>query len=142
MPMDEIGQLELLAWLNELLEAERAGARVALATRKQADRPYLDLMRDVHVDESRWCAMLVRHIERIGGVASPRCGAFYDKAMAVSDLRERVTFLNRGQGWVVRRLQTLMERVSDDALLSDLHAMLDSHRINIDRADALLARQQ
>ena len=52
-------QDELLAALNELLEAERAGARVALASAKDPpSSDYARLMQNVRADEARWCAML------------------------------------------------------------------------------------
>ena len=52
--------------------------------------------------------------------------------MAISDVAERLAFLNRGQGWVVRKLERLLPRVRDDALHADLAAMLESHRDNIE----------
>jgi nitronate monooxygenase len=58
-------------------------------------------------------------------------GAFYDKAMAISDLGERIAFLNRGQGWVVRKLREMLPRVRDDSLHADLTEMLRSHEANI-----------
>ena len=60
---------ELLAVLNELLEAERAGARVTLHSRKDAATPAMaDLLKAIQADESRWCAMLHDQVERLGGV--------------------------------------------------------------------------
>jgi hypothetical protein len=52
-----------------------------------------------------------------------------------SDLRERIAFLNRGQGWVVRKLREMLPRVRDDRLHVDLSAMLRSHEVNIDLAN-------
>ena len=52
--------------------------------------------------------------------------------MAISDVAERLAFLNRGQGWVVRKLERLLPRVRDDALHADLAAMLKSHQDNIE----------
>ena len=47
--------------------------------------------------------------------------------MAISDMAERLAFLNRGQAWVVRKLEGLLPKVRDDALHADLDAMLKSH---------------
>jgi hypothetical protein len=125
--------------LNELLEAERAGARVALASAKApADPAYAALMQAVRADEARWCAMLSRQIRRLGGTPSRRTGAFYGKAMAIAEPRDRLAFLDRGQAWVVRKLEELGPRVTDEALGRDLAEMLASHRDNIDRAEGLL----
>lgn len=130
---------EILAALNELLEAERAGARAALASaRSKVASPYRDLMLAVRADEARWCAMLSGQIKRLGGTPSRKTGGFYAKALAISGALDRLAFLNRGQGWVVRKLEALTPRIRDDVLYADLRAMLDSHRTNIDRACAFL----
>jgi len=125
------GREELVAALNELLEAERAGAKVALASTKAAGDDFASLMRQVRDDEAHWCAMLDRQIRRLGGTPSPVTGAFHAKALAIADPLERLAFLNRGQGWVVRKLDELLPRVRDDALRADLQAMADGHRANI-----------
>src|SRR5438477_5512566 len=93
---------ELIAFLNELLEAERAGARVTLESARAAESgPTAELMRNVQQDEARWCGMLSRQLKDLGAAPSRKVGAFYGKAMAIADLGERIAFLNRGQGWVV-----------------------------------------
>ena len=120
---------EILAFLNLLLEAERAGARVTLATAEAAA-----LMRDIHRDEARWCAMLSGAIKALDGAPSTRTGAFHDKAMAIADLGERIAFINRGQGWVVRKLREMMPRIRDDRLHAQLAEMAQSHQDNIVRA--------
>lgn len=138
--MTDADRSDLIGALNELLEAERAGARVALASRNPVvDAEYQALIRAVHADESRWCAMLSRQIERLGGKRSPRCGAFYEKAMQIGDVSERLAFLNRGQAWVVRKIEALLPRVAhDSALHADLGAMLESHRANIGLTEVYL----
>jgi hypothetical protein len=126
---------EIVAALNELLEAERAGARVALASGKRVvDAPYGTLMAAVRADEARWCAMLSRHLKRLGATPSRRMGAFYAKAMAIEGPSDRLAFLNRGQQWVVRKLEGLIPRVRDEHLHHELKAMLEGHRDNIDAA--------
>jgi len=65
--MGYAGKAELLALLNELLEAERAGARVALESARAApEGPIRALLDLVHHDEGRWCAMLLGHIKARG----------------------------------------------------------------------------
>jgi nitronate monooxygenase len=130
---------ELLAFLNELLEAERAGARVTARTSADAtDDATKALMRDIYRDEARWCAMLLKWIAHLQGEASPNVGAFYCKCMAIADLRERLAFLNRGQGWVAKKLREMLPKTRDDAMHADFTAMLKSHEENIARANALL----
>ena len=107
---------ELTALLNELLEAEHAGARVILESARAAGSgPIANLMRSIQQDEARWCAMLAEHI----------------RALAIADLGERVIFLNRGQAWVVRKLREMLPRVRSDRLHADLSEMLRSHEANI-----------
>lgn len=130
---------ELLAALNELLEAERAGARVTLHTAHEAPAHSKPLIMDVHHDEARWCAVLAKAIRHYLGEPSMLTGAFYDKAIAIPDLSERLRFLNRGQGWVVRRLETLLPGIEEASIRADLQAMLDSHKANIERVNVHLA---
>jgi hypothetical protein len=128
---------ELVACLNELLEAERAGARVTLETARASKNPAIaELMRHIQHDEARWCAMLLRRIRGLDGTASPKMGAFYAKAMAIDDIATRIAFLNRGQGWVVRKLREIIPRVRDASLHADLNHMLSSHIANITLANS------
>jgi hypothetical protein len=130
---------ELAAFLNELLEAERAGTGVALRSADAASgTPFVGLLRDIHKDEARWCAMLLRQLKALGVPASTRIGAFQEKCLAIDPLPERIAFLNRGQGWVVKKLREMMPRVRDDALHRDLAEMLESHVTNIARANEAL----
>jgi len=136
--MGEIGRDELLAVLNELLEAERAGARVALHTVRDAPAELTPLVRAIQHDEARWCALLTQSIQHLGGTPSRRTGDFHDKAMAIEDLPARLAFLNRGQRWVVRKLQALLPRVIDPQLQAGLGAMMAAHEANIARVTAAL----
>ncbi len=134
--MGYAGKDELISFLNELLEAERAGAHVALDSAHEAGTgPLAELLLAVQRDEARWCAMLVRHLRKLTERPSTNTGAFYGKAMAIVDLRARIAFLNRGQGWVVRKLREMLPRVRNDELHADLSEMLRSHELNIDRAN-------
>jgi hypothetical protein len=130
--MGYAGKDELIAFLNELVEAERARARVTLESAPVASSYRVaELLRTIQQDEVRWCAMLVGHIKALGEVPSRRLGAFYGKAMAITDLGDRITFLNRGQGWVMRKLREMLPRVRNDQLHADLSEMLRSHKTNI-----------
>lgn len=128
---------EVLEALNELLEAERAGARVAMETAREIPPSALaSLVQDIHKDEVRWCGMLMRTINGLEGTPSSVTGAFWGKAMAIPDLEQRLSFLNRGQAWVVRRLSALIPRIQDAQVRADLAAMLQAHHVNIERVDA------
>ena len=140
-PDTPLGQAELLAALNELLEAERAGARVARETAAQigSGDAWLELVVDIQKDEVRWCGMLMRVIRALPATPTDETGAFHGKAMAIADLSERLAFLNRGQAWVVRRLQALIPRVSEAGVRAELQGMLDAHVVNITRVEHRLA---
>lgn len=136
---DALDRDALLAALNELLEAERAGARLSLSTVTEAgDKRFKELIATIHLDEVKWCGVLIGAIRALRATPSSRTGAFYDKAMAIPDLRERMAFLNRGQAWVVRRLQSLLPQVDHPDIEAGLAEMLAAHEANIGRVDALL----
>lgn len=129
----------VIARLDELLEAERAGARVTLRSAAHAqDGEMRELIEAVHRDEVKWCAMLMRAIRSLQGTPSSRTGAFYDKAMAFEKLEERLAFLNRGQGWVVKRLRELLPMVDDTAISQGLTEMLLAHEVNLDKVNRRL----
>jgi hypothetical protein len=132
--MGYAGREDIIAFLNELLEAERAGARVCLETAREAAEPEINaLAESIHRDEARWCAMLMEAVKRMGGVPSERTGAFHEKAMAIADVPSRLAFLNRGQAWVVRKLNEMLPKTKDEALHRELDAMLKAHERNIER---------
>lgn len=132
----------ILALLDQLLEAERAGARgVASLSRQASDPATHDLLHEVAGDEARFCAMLSGHIMRLGATPSRKTGAFYDKLMAVKDHTDSLVLLNRGQDWVARTIRDILPRIQDGSLHKDLKHMLDVHVENIRRCDALLANE-
>src|SRR4029077_9343685 len=138
--MGYAGKDELIGFPNELLEAERAGARVTFESARAAGSDRIaKLLRTIQRDEARWCGMLLGHIEALGEAPSRQVGAFYGKAMAISDVAERIRFLNRGQGWVVRKLRQMLPRVRNDRLHADLSEMLGSHESNITLANDSIA---
>lgn len=136
--MDPIGRAELTAELNTLLEAERAGARVGAALEREAEGEFQPIAHLIHADEIRWSRALYEALQALGATPSDGVGEFYDKAMAIPDFQARLAFVNRGQGWVVRRLRDLIPRLSDPALTATLESMLEAHVANISAANAAL----
>lgn len=139
-PDTDLSQEELVRALNELLEAERAGARVAreTAVQLQTNASLQVLVQDIQHDEVRWCGMLLQVLKSLQAKPSDQTGAFHGKAMAIDDIEQRLAFLNRGQAWVVRRLQALIPRVSDAGIQAELQSMLHAHVGNIDRVERTL----
>jgi nitronate monooxygenase len=97
-----------------------------------------ELLHVVHRDEARWCAMLQRQVKALGAIPSSKVGAFYEKAVAIAPLGERVAFLNRGQGWVVRKLRDMLPRVAAEGLRNDLSDMCLAHEANIALANGVI----
>ncbi|KUZ71476.1 2-nitropropane dioxygenase [Burkholderia ubonensis] len=129
----------LLAVLDELLEAERAGARVASETAAEIHDPELHrLVAGIRLDEAHWCSVLVDAIRSLNATPTRKTGAFYEKAMAIDDLAERMAFLNRSQRWVVRKLQALLPTLDNPEIHHALTLMLVSHEKNIGHVDARL----
>ena len=119
---------EIVAFLNRLLEAERAGALVAFESARQAaPGPIVTLLWDTREDETKWGAMLLRHLRALGATPSSVIGEFHAKAMAIPDRRDRILFLNHGQEWVVKNLRRMLPRIRDDRLHADLQEMLAAH---------------
>jgi hypothetical protein len=132
---------ELTALLNELLEAERAGVRVTLeSARGGAGGRIVELMRTIERDEAHWWTMLILHITELGETPSPKVGAFYDEAMAIADLGERIAFLKCDQSRVARMLRETLPRVRDSRLCADLTEMLRSKEANIAIVDDIFGR--
>ncbi len=139
-PLPEMTRPELLAALNELLEAERAGARVAremAAALADAD-PWHARVTDIQRDELRWCRMLMDLIHDLGATPSALTGDFHAKVMALPLLTERLRLLNRGQAWVVRRLDALLALQIPTQVRSGLQAMKDAHADQIARVEQAL----
>lgn len=129
---------EVLRLLDQLLEGERAGARSLGVMSKEVLQSELGAaLRGIARDEARFCAMLSRHIRRLGGLPSSATGAFYGKVIALKERDQRLDLLNRGQGWVVRQLREALPRIDDSALHADLRDMLAVHERNIEACTRL-----
>lgn len=129
---------ELAARLNDLLEGERAGARGLIDMQAGEDADLDTLLDSVARDEAWFCAMLSRHLTRLGHTPSRQTGAFYDKLAAKTTLLDKLRLLDRGQGAVVRLLDELLPAVCDAALRDDLLQMRATHVRNIERCAAYL----
>jgi len=138
--MNPISAQELMALLNTLLEAERAGARTLAAFLDDypAQSPAWEELRRVQRDEAVNCSHLIDAIRGLDGEPSGATGDFLGKALAVEGRAARLAFLNRGQGWVARRIAEALPRIGAGPLHDMLSAMHDSHLANIAACDALV----
>jgi len=131
----------LCDFLNALLEAERAGAKSAtLFRREYAGGPAEALIEQVRQDEAWCCGMLADWVSRLHGAPSARTGDFLEKVLAKQGLEARLGFLNRGQEWVVRKLEEILPQLDEGDLRRDLAQMLDLHVRNIAQCTAFLDR--
>lgn len=135
----ELSLDEIARRMNELVEGERAGARGLIDMNAAAAGPPLgDLLDSVAKDEARFCAMLTRHLTRLGFAASRDTGVFYTKLLQRETLNDQLRLLDRGQSAVVRMLDELLPSVRDPELRADLQEMRDTHVENIRRCAEFL----
>ena len=116
-------------FLNELLEAERAGARLLAAWVDELP-PGSALGRKLHAvqrDEARNCAVLIHLLLEAGMAPSLATGDFYRKGLAIRGWPERLEFLERGQAWVARRIAAALPGVPTPQGQHLLEAMHESH---------------
>jgi 5-formyltetrahydrofolate cyclo-ligase len=130
---------EVIGLLNVLLEAERAGAKVlaAFLDDYERDTPAWRQLSAVQRDEAKNCAILIDLIRRLGGAPSAATGDFLGKALAVKGGAARLQFLNRGQGWVARKIAEALPSVKEDFVRDALSTMHESHLLNIEACEAL-----
>lgn len=123
----------LVGVLNQLLEAERAGECVAKDSLADAlDEAERGKISKIQRDEGHWCVMLATEIRRLGGKPTDQTGPFHARAMAIPGIDDRLRFLNRGQAWVVRKLDEILPRVRDARLHLALQDMRAGHVSNIE----------
>ena len=124
--------------LNELLEAERAGVETLSRLFPEARTPEMrELFEQVRDDEAWSCAGLARSIKTLGGVTSEKKGDFAEKVMAEPTLAARLKLLNRGQMWVVKRLDALLGETLPQSVSEFLAEMKVRHLANIAACDKL-----
>lgn len=114
--------------LNTLLEAERAGALVCAKTLAQAsDDTLRTLLQALREDEVQSCRGLLGSLRELNATPSQAIGAFYDKAMAIDDLSERLHLVVRGQNWVARKIAEWLPGVTNPVVRQQLDAMQADH---------------
>jgi nitronate monooxygenase len=124
--------------LNELLEAERAGVDTLSRLFPEARGPEMQTLVEAVRDDEAWsCAGLVRSIKTLGGAISDKKGDFADKVMNEPTLAARLRLLNRGQGWVVKRLDGLLGEGLPEAVAGFLQEMKTRHVGNIEACERL-----
>ena len=138
MPDPQFSREEQVAFLNRMLEAERAGARALLAILEEHPRgseAWTELRR-VHAEEAHDCVLLGGEIQRLGGDYSHATGDFLGKLLAVEGRRARVEFLARGLRWAVKRFDEALPRLDAEAR-GTIAGIRDSHLRSAERCESV-----
>ena len=137
--MSAMSQAEYGAFLNTLLEAERAGAKLLAAHVDELppQSSAWSALREVQRDEARNCAVLIHLLLNAEVEPSAAVGDFYERGLALRKWSERLEFLNRGHGWVAKRIAAALPRIQDLSARAALRTMHESHRANIELCEEL-----
>jgi nitronate monooxygenase len=123
---------QLEGFLNSLAEAERAGGRVLHELTELAHSLELrEMLKKVGHDEGYYAGELSAHVRRLGGIPSTMTGDFVEKIRAVGEFRGKLELLNRGQRWVIRKIEENVPTIADAQLKAFLVVMAEGHRVNI-----------
>jgi hypothetical protein len=109
---------EICNELNTLIESDRAGAAVLREWAADAPPELAPVLERLSLDQSQCVASLTEEVRRFGAEPSTQMGAFYDKAIAIEPWPQRLTFLNRGQSWILRVVDDLLPDVAEDEALT------------------------
>jgi nitronate monooxygenase len=119
--------------LTVLLEAERAGVvtarRMLAECSREEERALLERILE---GERESCRDLGRMLLHIGSKGSGNVGDFADKVMALPDLSQRMELLVKGQQWVVRKIEELMEGQLPPGIAEKLGEV---HRVHVDNVE-------
>lgn len=130
---------EIIERLNKLLEAERAGVQTAdYLAQVITNREIKEGMKKVLSDEGTCCKGLYDAIIAYGGTPSNIAGDFADKIKATEGEKEKLILLNKGQGWVVKKVDELLGMVDKESVISFLKKMKEEHIANISWLDEKL----
>jgi len=126
-------------FLNRMLEAERAGARVLVVFMEDFPR-YSDewrILRKIHEDEAHNCALIGEQLKRRGKDYSHATGEFYAKAVAVKGARERIGFLVKGLRWAIREFDQALPSIEDKAVKELFAGMRERHQRSAAACDSI-----
>lgn len=130
---------DIIDRLNELLEAERAGVELATELPGVASKGYVEgELKKFRVDEAWAVAGLRSAIVKYGGTPSERRSSFAQKVLYLSTEWERLKLLARGQMWVVKRIDVLLETVLDPDTTTFLKEMREQHLENAEACNRRL----
>lgn len=131
--MSELVRHDIIKLLQELLEGERAGARLALDTLKETtDEQQKMLLNQIHIGETESCRRIRDCIIYLGGQPSLNTSDFYIKAISIENIVDRLYFIDRGQRWVIKKPNKNLELITSDSVRNELENVLQAHILNSD----------
>ena len=138
MPEPAFSRAEEVAFLNRMLEAERAGANALLNILEEHTRhgAAWTALRRIHADEAHNCGLLGAQIRRLGADYSHATGDFLGKLLAVEGPRARVEFLATGLRWAVKRFDEAAPRLDAEARAT-VAGIRESHLRSIASCEAV-----
>ncbi|MEB0121595.1 DUF6306 domain-containing protein [Pseudomonas sp. CCI1.2] len=129
--MNKMVKSDTIELLQELLEGERAGARIALDSLKEAhDERQATLLSQILIGEVESCRLIINCINYLGDLPSPNIGDFYIKAMRIENIIDRINFIDKGQRWVIKKINKHLELTSSEFVRKELEMVLDIHILN------------
>jgi len=139
MPQNAFSREEQVAFLNRMLEAERAGANALRNILEEHTRhgAAWTALRRIHADEAHNCALLGTEIKRLGADYSHATGDFLGKLLAVEGPRARVEFLATGLRWAVKRFDEAVPRL-DAGARATVAGIRDAHLRSIASCEAVV----
>ncbi|MDF1527242.1 MAG: DUF6306 domain-containing protein [bacterium] len=131
--------MELRERLVALLEAERAGVVVAkkmLAESSSGEETAL--FETILAGEKDGCRALGKAILDLGVAGSGSIGDFVGKVMALPGKIDRLNLLIKGQEWVVRKLDEVLESELPAIDREALQKVRNDHVVNIEKCRQFL----
>jgi hypothetical protein len=129
----------LIRQLNILIEAQRAAASVADRIRREAAQDELKVLAGrLRREKARWCSALGRNIRALGARPSTAMGSLYHQADGLGDVLATLSFLNRHEAWVIRRVKALLPRIEIDGLHAELLSMLAAQHDTLRQSERVL----
>src|SRR6185312_425897 len=101
-----------------------------------------EMLRKVGHDEGYYAGELGAHVRRLGGAPSNKTGDFVEKVRAVPEFKAKLELLNRGQRWVIRKINEQLPAIGDAPLQAFLRVMAEGHEVNIGALEKALAEGQ
>lgn len=119
----------LVARLQMLLAAERAGVMTTARSLRENDgsEHQRQLLANIHQGETDNCWRLRLCLTRLNQQPCRDISPFHEKAMTLTDLEQRLDFIDKRQHWTLRKLKECLELCEDDTIAKELQTVMHTH---------------